>query len=144
MASTILEAPEKVIDLRADSKPEVKRVAQELKVNPNTAARAFRELEREGWVEVVRGERGERQVVLLRFQAVVHRLDGVAGTKTRLLRLRDSSRIRLVVSASGRQTGGIGAISRIVATRGIRVIKETKAIRGISQIRGTKFRDRIT
>lgn len=36
--------------------PSVRALAQDLKVNPNTAARAFRELEREGWVEVVRGE----------------------------------------------------------------------------------------
>lgn len=36
--------------------PSVRALAQELKVNPNTAARALRELEREGWVEVARGE----------------------------------------------------------------------------------------
>jgi GntR family transcriptional regulator len=36
--------------------PSVRALAQELKVNPNTAARAFRELEREGGVDVVRGE----------------------------------------------------------------------------------------
>ena len=36
--------------------PSVRALAQDLKVNPNTVARAYRELEREKWIEARRGE----------------------------------------------------------------------------------------
>jgi len=36
--------------------PSVRALAQDLKVNPNTVARAYRELEREKWIEAQRGE----------------------------------------------------------------------------------------
>ena len=36
--------------------PSVRAMAQDLKVNPNTVARAYRELEREKWIEAQRGE----------------------------------------------------------------------------------------
>ena len=42
MVSTTLEAPEKVIDLRADSKPEVKRVAQDsLSITDNRTGKSY-------------------------------------------------------------------------------------------------------
>lgn len=36
--------------------PSVRNLAFELRVNPNTVQRAYKELEREGWIEVLRGE----------------------------------------------------------------------------------------
>ncbi len=39
-----------------DMLPSVRALAFELKVNPNTVQRAYKELEREGWIEVLRGE----------------------------------------------------------------------------------------
>ncbi len=39
-----------------DMLPSVRVLAFELKVNPNTVQRAYKELEREGWIEVLRGE----------------------------------------------------------------------------------------
>jgi len=36
--------------------PSVRNLAYELKVNPNTVQRAYKELERDGWIEVLRGE----------------------------------------------------------------------------------------
>jgi GntR family transcriptional regulator len=36
--------------------PSVRALAQDLKVNPNTVARAYRDLEREKWIEAQRGE----------------------------------------------------------------------------------------
>ena len=36
--------------------PSVRALAQDLKVNPNTVARSYRELEREKWIEAQRGE----------------------------------------------------------------------------------------
>lgn len=39
-----------------DMLPSVRNLAFELKVNPNTVQKAYRELERDGWIEVQRGE----------------------------------------------------------------------------------------
>lgn len=36
--------------------PSVRNLSLELKVNPNTVQKAYKELEREGWIEVLRGE----------------------------------------------------------------------------------------
>lgn len=36
--------------------PSVRNLAFELKVNPNTVQRAYKELERDGWIYVLRGE----------------------------------------------------------------------------------------
>ena len=36
--------------------PSVRALAQDIKVNPNTVARAYRDLEREKWIEALRGE----------------------------------------------------------------------------------------
>ncbi len=36
--------------------PSVRSLAFELKVNPNTVQRAYKELERDGWIGVLRGE----------------------------------------------------------------------------------------
>lgn len=36
--------------------PSVRNLALDLKVNPNTVQRAYKELERDGWIEVLRGE----------------------------------------------------------------------------------------
>lgn len=41
---------------QGDQLPSIRNLAQELHVNPNTVARAFLELEREGWLETRRGE----------------------------------------------------------------------------------------
>lgn len=36
--------------------PSVRNLSFDLKVNPNTVQKAYKELEREGWIEVLRGE----------------------------------------------------------------------------------------
>lgn len=36
--------------------PSVRNLSLELKVNPNTVQKAYKELERDGWIEVLRGE----------------------------------------------------------------------------------------
>lgn len=39
-----------------DILPAVRNLAFELKVNPNTVQKAYKELERDGWIEIQRGE----------------------------------------------------------------------------------------
>lgn len=39
-----------------DMLPSVRNLAFELKVNPNTVQKAYKELERDGWIEAQRGE----------------------------------------------------------------------------------------
>lgn len=39
-----------------DILPSVRNLAFELKVNPNTVQKAYKELERDGWIEIQRGE----------------------------------------------------------------------------------------
>ncbi|MEJ5167273.1 MAG: GntR family transcriptional regulator [Thermoanaerobaculia bacterium] len=41
---------------QGDLLPSVRNLAFDLKVNPNTVQKSYKELEREGWVEVLRGE----------------------------------------------------------------------------------------
>jgi GntR family transcriptional regulator len=80
--------------------PSVRELARDLAINPNTVARAYRELQDDGVLETVRGTG-------LAVAAAARR--GCQGERTKLIR----ARLRLVLEEaqrSGLETGDIAAI----------------------------------
>ncbi len=61
-----------------DRLPAIRTLAQDLRVNPNTVARAIQELERMGWVETRRGEgtfiRASRKDIVEKRKAILRDL----------------------------------------------------------------------
>ncbi len=61
-----------------DRLPAIRTLAQDLRVNPNTVARAIQELERMGWVETRRGEgtyiRASREDIAKKQEAILRDL----------------------------------------------------------------------
>jgi GntR family transcriptional regulator len=80
-----------------DRLPTIRKVAEELVMNPNTVVRAYRELEHEGLVEVRHGsgayikETGDRARVMRKAQAVVQsaveRLEALELTEDEIRRV---------------------------------------------------------
>ena len=50
---------------KGEQLPPVRRLAEQLLVNPNTVARAYRELESKGVVAAKRGERGSSRLCII-------------------------------------------------------------------------------
>lgn len=92
-----------------DQLPPIRKVAEDLVINPNTVARVYRELEHEGVIELRQGagafvaaadERGGRAALLRKAQPVVRgavaRLEalGLTGDETRRLFEAELTRLR--------------------------------------------------
>ena len=82
--------------LRAGDKlPSVRELAAQLAINPNTIQRAYRELERDGWIATVAGKgcfvcdvprRSENNYLLARFDSAVEALLGSGMTREELVK----------------------------------------------------------
>lgn len=86
-----------------DQLPGMRRVAEELVINPNTVAKAYRELEHDGWIElrhgagafVAQGPAHRDRVALLseaseRVRALVEALRSAGVTDSELRRILES------------------------------------------------------